>query len=508
MKKTLCLLYAVIFTLLLSPVCYAAEKNTDTLAMWNITVVVPNNAASAVLKGSSYYIYAKKEGKIPYVMLNVYKYDSEETFIRDFTEYMRKQYSDLKVSSEATQTTIGDKDCYEIDYSYTISGYQARDRRIVITVNGLTYMFASKEIPSRGDTVGNMLEQVVADCIFLDEDGNPLTELEDEEPVSANAFLYRTMDGMPKYWLDFSGGMVDNLVLHCYFRSSDPTFYEKCFILHLEDADIAEEYIRIHTVTDMRGNDVSNWFRGLLITMQSKSIAMVVRRDERSLAGGSEDNILSGVYEMEPISVGIAYEYSLKDGQLKYWIDRDDSGDGVLLHAMLRSGDPEYREEVFRLVTDEGMSNGMYTIKVKKVFTQSGLDVSNKFKSLQFTEAQSAFLMNVQRNEVTVVAAPDGEILTGSYLLEPRTYPLPREEGPYSAAELAQWAQTYYFTHNGFYPPKADVVKNKDGSFTIHLYEVVKLDGVEHTATSAWYTVDAYGAGTNTITEQPVNLFK
>ena len=62
--------------------------------------------------------------------------------------------------------------------------------------------------------------------------------------------------------------------------------------------------------------------------------------------------------------------------------------------------------------------------------------------------------------------------------------------------------------NHGFFPPKVDVEKTKDGNFTIHLYEVVDLDGVKHTATSAWYTVDRYGVGADDIYETPVNLTK
>ena len=42
--------------------------------------------------------------------------------------------------------------------------------------------------------------------------------------------------------------------------------------------------------------------------------------------------------------------------------------------------------------------------------------------------------------------------------------------------------QLYYFAHFGFYPPEAEAEKNKDGSFTLHLAEIVE----DHTATSAW----------------------
>ena len=147
-------------------------------------------------------------------------------------------------------------------------------------------------------------------------------------------------------------------------------------------------------------------------------------------------------------------------------------------------------------------------MKVRKVFTSDGVNVSRWFKALTLTEVQGALLMNVTRDERTLAGGADDNILTGVYMLEPRTYLIPGEGGPYSADELAAWAQIYYFRHNGFYPPAAEAEKNADGTVTIHLFEIMELDGVSHTATSAWYTVDAYGQGFDAITEESVNLFE
>ena len=148
----------------MTPLCYA--KNTDTLADWNVKIAVPDGK-TAVLQGSEYYIFGQQEGSIPYVMLRPYRYDDPEKFITDFTEYMQGQYTDLTVTSPATRKTIGNKRCWEIDYGYTVRGYDVRDRRVVITVDGLTYMFASKEIESNGMTIGSMLDDVVAECELL-----------------------------------------------------------------------------------------------------------------------------------------------------------------------------------------------------------------------------------------------------------------------------------------------------------------------------------------------------
>ena len=386
MKKTLRLaLCLILVCAMLAPSLCFAEENYDTLADWDLKVKVPEGT-TAVLKGSTYYIYAQHAGYIPYVMITAMPYESEEKFIEDFTASMQKNYADFTVTNEPYQVSCGDKLCWETDYGYTVSGYAVTDRRIVVKVGELVYMFASKEIGELGMTIGGMLDDVVADCEFLSAAGSELPGLEEKNELS-DAYLYREKDGMPKYWLDLSGAMADALVLHCYFRSGEPTFYETVYYLDLESAEFSEGRIDVVKVTDDHGFDVSDRFKALSVLFAGDRVVLSVRRDEKTLAGGADDNIL-----------------------------------------------------------------------------------------------------------------------TGTYLFEPYSYLLPADSGPYTAEQLAQWAQIYYFRHNGFFPPKADTEKNADGSYTVHLYEIVKLDGVPHTATSAWYTVDAYGTGSDDITGRAIEL--
>ena len=128
--------------------------------------------------------------------------------------------------------------------------------------------------------------------------------------------------------------------------------------------------------------------------------------------------------------------------------------------------------------------------------------MSENFGSVMLSEVQGAILMVVDSR----AKAENAIVPTNVYLLEPKTSFVPLKSGPYTADELCVMAQQYYMKNNGFFPPKADVTKNADGSFTIHLYEVVDLDGITHTATSAWYTVDSFGSGTDDIYETPVDL--
>ncbi len=246
----------------------------------------------------------------------------------------------------------------------------------------------------------SVLCMMLAFCVTLSAAGlaAPAPAAEQESGL-ADGYLYCQENGMPKYWLDFTGTITDNIVLHCYFRSSDPTFYESCFILDLASAEISENELTIHQVRDLYDFDHSAKFNSLKIGFYTDGAVMTVERDEKTLAGGPEDNILTGSYVMKPVRVGV------------------DS-------------------------------------------------------------------------------------------IEKRSCLLPAEEGPYQAEELGTWAQIRYFGNTGFFPPEAEVIENPDGTFTVHLFEIVDLDGITHTATSAWYTVDAYGDGRNDITEEEISLMR
>ena len=299
MKKFLRVVCMVlVLSMLLTPLCFA-EENYDTLADWDLKVKVPEGK-TAVLKGNQYYIYGQRAGEIPYVMIMAYHYESEEKFIADFTASMQRSYADLTVTKEAERTEIGDKAGWEIDFGYTVSGYQVADRRIIMKVGEWVYMFASKEIAELNRTLGTMLEDVVADCEFLSENGSALEALEEEEIEFSPAYLYCLNNGTPKYWIDLTGEMANTIVLHCFFRSGDPSFYESVYYLDLDSADVGSGRVEVYQVSDERGYDVSDWFKSLTLVFKGKQLTMTVKRDEKTLAGGAEDNILSGSYWFEP----------------------------------------------------------------------------------------------------------------------------------------------------------------------------------------------------------------
>ena len=503
MKKLLTALSLIlVFAMLMSSTAFAA--GSDTLVNWDIKITTPDDT-TAVLKGNWYYIYTKQEGRIPYVMVSVFNLtrDTDKAFFDELTESMKSDYPDLRVASDLEQKTIGGKNCSELDYSYQVSGYDVTDRRIITVHNGRTYMFASKEVPALNLWVDGLLEEVIEDAVFLsdkvedalpDDIGNTGT-VDESEDSDALMYLYCLDNGMPKYWLDLTGTMSHNPVLHCYFRSSDPTFYESWFILDLETADRDGSTYTFHNVYDSYGFDHSNWFRSLVIRGEKDALVMSVIRDERTLAGGGEDNILTGEYVMKPMGARVVYEYRNDSRQLLYWLDLDD--DNILLYKVTPYGEDEvYVLDMESAEYDDGL------LTVHRVYDEYGNDVSWMFNSIMLSDVEGAILMIVDSN----ARGNDAVISSNVYLFEPKTSFVPLKSGPFTADELGVMAQQYYMKNHGFFPPKADVEQNADGSFTIHLYEVVDLDGVKHTATSAWYTVDRYGVGADDIYETPVNL--
>ncbi len=101
----------------------------------------------------------------------------------------------------------------------------------------------------------------------------------------------------PKYWIEFDG----EFYLHCMFRSDSPEYEEVVYTLYPDwDAPTAQE-LTIRAVKDAKGNDVSDWFESLHFLFSSEDmVLMQVKRDESTLAGGPDNNILSGDYVLLP----------------------------------------------------------------------------------------------------------------------------------------------------------------------------------------------------------------
>ena len=77
----------------------------------------------------------------------------------------------------------------------------------------------------------------------------------------------------------------------------------------------------------------------------------------------------------------------------------------------------------------------------------------------------------------------------------------------YTPDELCKLAQNHYYKMNDFYPPNVSYTANKDGTYTICMFEMIEDDGgTPHSATCGWYTVNVCGVGTDDMMMQNIDL--
>ena len=108
-----------------------------------------------------------------------------------------------------------------------------------------------------------------------------------------DGYAYTLSSGQTKYQIETK----DCLKLHCFFRSSDPEYYEVVYNLNPDDAVIDEDEVKVQKITvEGSGDDISSWFREFTLEFDDGQVKMEVERDESTLAGGTEDNLLTGEY--------------------------------------------------------------------------------------------------------------------------------------------------------------------------------------------------------------------
>lgn len=360
-----------------------------------------------------------------------------------------------------------------------------------------------------------------------------------------DAYFYRQEDGQLKYWLDLGG---EDIRLHCFFRSGSPDYYEKIYTLFPDSEAPQGNTISIREIKVDGSTDISSWFLFMGITFTDDSAVLSVVRDDETLAGGEGSNLLTGSYVMTAgrpdsspkTSATTPAEGSYDDylhyngsaflvngGQLRYWIEFHDNFE---LHCLFFNGDPSSGgtyEEVYTLYPDLDDSPAQELI-IKSVANGQGTDITDSFRKFRFLfSSNDSVVMEVERDTTKLAGGGGNNLLDGSYTLSPcpalasvreLLFPAGSSSGKkassaasesYSPEELCELAQNYYKRHNDFFPPEADYVKNDNGTYTIHLYEIVDDgNGMGHTATSAWYTVDTAGIGTDDIMGGTVNLNK
>lgn len=121
------------------------------------------------------YIYVGKNTNnnnvvIPYVIIGRYdNFNDQITFLNSFTNYMKKEYSDLVITIDLVSGTIGNKLVYGIAYNYTSNGHLIVDNRYAVTINNKVYMIGSKEENTNSTEINSIVEHIIN---TLTEGGN------------------------------------------------------------------------------------------------------------------------------------------------------------------------------------------------------------------------------------------------------------------------------------------------------------------------------------------------
>jgi len=188
MKKYIRMIAITFIISLISGICVFGSESDfyyDTLPNWGISIASPADTTS-VLSGNDYNIYFEEEGYIPYVRVNVYNGypdNDEYEFLDELTAYMSEDYDDLEIITNQHEIIIDGIPYYEVCYDFTIEGHHVLDRRIAKKVGKRMYLFTSKEVEELNMTIGNMLNEIISNSSFLDEDGRVIEmQQKSEEP--------------------------------------------------------------------------------------------------------------------------------------------------------------------------------------------------------------------------------------------------------------------------------------------------------------------------------------
>lgn len=121
-----------------------------------------------VATDSQGYVYVAKnidsEGAlIPYIMIGRYNdFSNAKIFLTNFTDYMKKSYSDLTVTIDLVSGVIGDKLVYGIAYNYTSDGHLVVDNRYATVIGGRVYMIATREENVNSAEINSVAEHIIS----------------------------------------------------------------------------------------------------------------------------------------------------------------------------------------------------------------------------------------------------------------------------------------------------------------------------------------------------------
>ena len=100
---------------------------------------------------------------IPYVIIGRYdNFTNEVQFLNSFTDYMKKQCSDLKIIIDLVSGVIGNKTVYGLAYSYSSSNHLIIDNRYAVVINNKVYMIGSKEENTNTAEINSVVEHIIS----------------------------------------------------------------------------------------------------------------------------------------------------------------------------------------------------------------------------------------------------------------------------------------------------------------------------------------------------------
>ncbi len=135
-------------------------------AYLDISFEVPSNYKVTTDKEGYIYVGKNIDSKgalIPYIIIGRYdKYNNGVQFLNNFTDYMRKQYSDLKITIDLLSGVIGNRTVYGLAYNYNVNNHLIVDNRYAVVINNKVYMVGSKEENTNTTEINNVVEHILS----------------------------------------------------------------------------------------------------------------------------------------------------------------------------------------------------------------------------------------------------------------------------------------------------------------------------------------------------------
>jgi hypothetical protein len=178
------------------------DMEYDTLVDWDIKVPVPDGVM-AIYSSDGYTLYPTGEESIPYVRVNSYGgYSSVDELVDDLIAVMEQDHDDLAILAGPEYITVEGREFCEIVFEYSVQGYTVQDTRAITQVGGRTYMFTAKEVSELDLYVGDLLEVVALDSIYLGEDDTTIIDGEPQDLADNELVWQMALDVIEEYGLE------------------------------------------------------------------------------------------------------------------------------------------------------------------------------------------------------------------------------------------------------------------------------------------------------------------